>query len=147
MAVRSFRNPTRAEKAFIADVLRRLREHFPEWAGYDATGHEHALVGFAFYEGCGDSRHCGEILAEAAPFAIGEQLVTEHGFRWVMLTGEPAVRYGVVHPALGEPIDLGSLEDGSWNDTEYDGPPSRGERTHDSLETILERIERDSGDG
>src|SRR6187455_1915991 len=75
MAVRIFRDPIRPEKAFIADVLRRLREHFHEWnKGDEAKGHEHSLIGFAFYEGCGDSRHCGEILAEAAPFALGQEL-------------------------------------------------------------------------
>ena len=140
MAVRSTRNLTRTEKAVIADVLRRLREHFPEWGRNFAAGDEHGLVGFAFYEGCGDSRHCGAILAEAAPFALGQELVAGHGFRWAMLTDGEAPRYGVVHPALREPIDLGSLEDGSWNDREYDQPPDRGRTTHDSFETIVGRV-------
>lgn len=144
MAVRSIRDLTRPEKAFIANVLRRLREHFPEWKKYFAEGDEHALVGFAFYEGCGDSRHCGEILAEAAPFALGQELVTRHGFRWVMLSSGGTARYGVMHPALDGTIDLGSLEDGSWNNEEYDGPPSRGKMTHDSLEMIVERVHRHS---
>jgi hypothetical protein len=142
MGARSFRNLTRPEKALIADVLRGLREHFHEWKV--AEGCEHTLVGFAFYEGCGDSRHCGKILAEAAPFALGQELVTNHGFRWVMLTSGDTCRYGVMHPALGQPIDLCSLEDSSWNDREYDMPPYRGERTHDSLETIVERVRESS---
>jgi hypothetical protein len=146
MAVRSIRDLTRPEKAFVAGVLRRLREHFPEWnKNNSAEGAEHALVGFAFYEGCGDTRHCGEILAEAALFALGQELVTSYGFRWVMLTSGEAPRYGVMHPSLNAPIDLCSLEDGTWNDREYSGPPSRGERTHDSLETIVERVHRRSG--
>lgn len=132
----------RPEKAFIADLLRRLREHFPEWTKDSPEGHEHALVGFAFYEGCGDSRCCGEILAEAAPFALGQELVTRHGFRWIMLIAGKTCRYGVLHPELHEPIDLASLEDGFWNDRIYETPPSRGEKTYDSLETIVERIRR-----
>src|SRR4051794_40962423 len=101
MTGRSVRDLTRPEKAFVAAVLRRLREHFPEWNKNDsAGGAEHDLVGFAFYEGCGDTRHCGEILAEAAPFALGQELVTRHGFRWVMLSSGEAARYGVMHPAL-----------------------------------------------
>jgi hypothetical protein len=130
MAGRSVRSLTRPEKAFIADVLRRLREHFHEWnKNSSAEGAEHGLVGFAYYEGCGDTRHCGEILAEAAPFALGQELVTRHGFRWVMLTSGEAPRYAVTHPALSEPIDLASLEDGAWNDREYDAPPPRGKTT------------------
>lgn len=39
--------------ADVIDVLRRLREHFHQWPGYE--GREHELVGFAYYEGCGDS--------------------------------------------------------------------------------------------
>jgi hypothetical protein len=145
MAIRSIRGLTRPERAFIADVLRRLREHFPEWNKKDsAKGNEHTLVGFAFYEGCGDSRHCGEILAEAAPFALGQELVTRYGFRWVMLPSGGIARYGVMHPALDEPVDLSSLADGSWNGREYDGLPSRGVRTHDSLETIVEQVHRRS---
>lgn len=145
MAGRSARNLTRIERAFIADVLRRLREHFREWNKNDsAEGAEHSLVGFAFYEGCGDTQHCGAILAEAAPFALGQELVRSHGFRWVMLTSDEAPRYAVMHPALSEPIDLGSLEEGAWNDTEYEVPPSRGKTTHDSLETIVERVHRQS---
>jgi hypothetical protein len=148
MAVRSFRDLMRPEKAFIADVLRRLREHFPEWnKDDDAEGAEHGLVGFAFYEGCGNTRCCGEILAEAAPFALGQELVTRHAFRWIMLTSGEAPRYGVMHPALVEPIDLGALEDGSWNDRQYNGPPSLGETTHDSLETIVERVHRGNSRG
>ena len=137
----------RVELKAISDVLRRLREHFPEWnKGNSAEGLEHTLVGFAFYEGCGDSGHCGEILAEASPFALGQELVARHGFRWVMLTAGEIPRYGVMHLGLREPIDVGSLEDGSWNDRDYEMPPARGERTHDSLETIIERVRRSSPD-
>ena len=32
------------------------------------------------------------------------------------------------------------LEDGSWNDEEYDQPPCSGRMTHDSLETIVKRV-------
>jgi hypothetical protein len=138
MGVGSVRKLTRPEKAYIVDVLRGLRDHFREWNFAERS--EHALVGFAYYEGCGDSRHCGQILAETAPFALGQELVAEHGFRWVMLPSEGAARYGVIHPDLDAPIDLASLEDGLWNDNEYEYPPERGVRTHESLETILGRV-------
>lgn len=48
--------------------------------------------------------------------------------------------YAVSHPLLSQPIDLQRLEDGSWNDEEYDEPTDPGEMTHDSLETILARV-------
>jgi hypothetical protein len=95
---------------------------------------------FAYYEGCGDSEHCGDILAEAAPFALGAELVASHGFRWVMLSGKSGPRYGVVHPVLSDPIDLESLEDGSWYEDDTYSEPSRGAVTTRSLETIVERV-------
>jgi hypothetical protein len=131
------RDPTPDEKAHIGDVLRGLREHFHEWPCVE--GGEHELVAFAYYEGCGGTEHCGAILTEAAPLALGQVLVAKHGFRWVMIAEDPR-RYGVAHPALGRPIDLASLEDGSWNDEEYDQPPCPGRMTHDSLETIVKRV-------
>ena len=135
----STRRPTAREVDHIGDVLRRLHEHFHEWP---FGGREHDLVAFAYYEGCGGTGCCGEILAEAAPLALGKELVGNHGFRWVMIISGKSRRYGVAHPALDRPIDLVSLEDGSWNDEEYDGPPSPGRKTHDSRETILERVRK-----
>lgn len=135
------RSLTPAEKASITRVLRKLREHYPkEWPGC-IEGHEHHLVAFAYYEGCGHRWECcREVLAEAAPLALGRELVANHGFRWVMLSSGESRRYGVAHPVLDRPIDLASLEDGSWNDEEYDQPPDPGRMTHDSLETIVERV-------
>ena len=128
----------------MADVLRRLREHFHEWCGPETEGHEHELVAFAHYEGCARSDHCRAILGEAAPLALGQELVARHGFRWVMIASGDTWRYGVAHPALSEPIDLLSLEDGAWNDEEYDPGskphPGDGSMTHDSLATILARV-------
>jgi hypothetical protein len=141
----SVRDPTPAEMAHVADVLRRLREHFHEWSVPETEGHEYDLAAFAYYEGC-DRRDdcCRAILGEAAPFTLGQELVLRHGFRWVMFASGDAWRYGVAHPALSVPIDLLSLEDGSWNEREYDPGcephPGDGSMTHDSLETILERV-------
>lgn len=129
------RDPSESELAHVADVLQRLREHFHEW---HSEGHE--LMEFAYYEGCGDSEHCGDILAEAAPFALGAELVARHGFRWVMLSGKSGPRYGVTHPVLSDPIDLESLEDGSWYEDDPDRDKSRGAVTTRSLETIVERV-------
>jgi hypothetical protein len=143
MSAATTRDPTPSEGAFVEEVLRRLREHFLEWCAPETEGHEHHLAAFAYYEGCGRSDHCRAILGEAAPFALGRELVARHGFRWVMIAAGDAWRYGVAHPALSAPIDLLSLEDGSWNDEEYDPGcephPGDGFMTHDSLETILRR--------
>lgn len=100
---------------------------------------------FAYYEGCGHRpgwECCRNLLAEAAPFAVGQELVANHGFRWVMLGSGRTRRYGVAHPALGRPLDLAALEDGSWCEEEYDLPPAPGRTTLDSLPTIIERVRR-----
>jgi cell wall assembly regulator SMI1 len=140
-SVLSTRDPTPAEEALIADVLRRLREHFHAWPTKE--GHEHDLAAFAYYEGCARRDDCCRtILGEAAPFALGQELVARHGFRWVMIASGDTWRYGVAHPALRHPIDLLALEDGSWNNEEYDlgGGPDPGEMTHDSFDTIVKRV-------
>lgn len=138
MSATSVRDLTATEEAAVEDVLRRLREHFREWPCVE--GGEHDLVGFAYYEGCGGTECCGQILIEAAPLALGKELATKHGFRWVMIRSKRTWGYGVVHPGLGQPIDLNSLEGGSWNEEEYDQPPCPGRMTHDSLETIVGRV-------
>jgi len=122
---------TDEERGRIADVLRRLRDHFHEWPGYE--GHEHELVGFAYYEGCGDSACCGDLLAEAAPIALGAELVARHGFAWV--SSGPG-RYVVAHPALAGPVDLAAVEGGAWCDDPPD-EPARGEVTHRSLAGLV----------
>jgi hypothetical protein len=126
--------PSGGPPADVADVLRRLREHFHEWPGYE--GHEHDLVGFAYYEGCGDRPCCGDILAEAAPVALGAELVARHGFAWASLG--PG-RLAVTHPALAGPVDLAALEGGAWCD-EPPGTPSRGEVTHGSLAGLVRAV-------
>ena len=130
---------TPAEKRSVEKVLRGLREHFHGWKC--PQGYEHDLVGFAYYEGCGHRWECcREILTEAAPLALGRELVARHGFRWVMIRARRSWCYAVAHPALGWPIDLYALEDGSWNAEEYDQPPDPGKMTHDSIETIARRV-------
>lgn len=136
------RSPDEGQRSHIADVLRRLREHFPAWSK-GAEGHEDDLMAFAYYEGCGHRAGwecCRDLLAEAAPYVVGQALVEGHGFRWVMIRSGRSWRYGVEHPALGPPIDLARLEDGSWNVEEYDQPPDPGRTTLESLPTIVERL-------
>ena len=123
----------------MEEVLTKLREHFHEWPCYEVS--EWELVGFAYYEGCGGSDHCGQILVEASPIALGKELVAKHGFLWAMLRSGQSWKYAVVHPDLDRPIDLHALEDGSWNEEEYDEPPDPGKMTHDSLDTIVRRVE------
>jgi hypothetical protein len=130
---------TDQQRACIADVLRRLRDHFHGWPCPE--GNEYDLMQFAYYEGCGHRWECcREILSEAAPFALGQELVANHEFRWVMIRAGRSSRYGVEHPVLDRPIDLASLEDGSWNEEEYDQLPSPGKMTLDSIETIVQRV-------
>jgi hypothetical protein len=121
---------TTVEQNAIRAVFKRLNRSFKEWPEYHDD--PHALVTFAFYEGCG-----GSILVEAAPLVLGDRLVREHGFAWVMVGEGDHARHAVVHPKLAAPIVLASLEDGAWvaNDLKYqDGP---GQRTNNSYENIV----------
>jgi hypothetical protein len=137
---------TDKQRQKIEEVLQRLREHYPpDWPG-NAVGFEYDLVAFAIYEGH-DERDacCRELIAEAAPFALGRALVGFHGFQWATVITADAWHFAVTHPALDCPIDLESLEDGSWNEEEYDQPPSPGRTTLDSLETIVRRVRSVTG--
>jgi hypothetical protein len=135
MTVPDTRELTEAERASVARVLRRLREHFREWK--PPPGCEHDLVAFAFYEGCGGTPHCGEILASAAPFALGVELTSRYGFTWTMIRRGDEWRFGVSHPRLKGAVDLLDLEGGAWNEEDYDEPPAPGKVTHDSLDAII----------
>lgn len=132
------RQPKSEELARIGDVLRRLREHFYQWSGYE--GHEHDLIGFAYYEGCGGTEHCGAILAEAAPIALGNELVQFYGFRWAVVRHGKEWHIAVMHQSSAEPIDLLTLEDGRYDNDAYDEPPDAGEVTYQSLEGILSSV-------
>lgn len=104
------------------------------------------MMQFAYYEGCGHRWECcRQLLAEAAPFALGQELAAKHGFEWVMLRAGGEWHYAVRHTLLAQPIDLTSLEDGSLNEQEYDEPPCPGRMTVDSLETITGRLEGEAG--
>jgi hypothetical protein len=128
------RELNRSEKSRITRVLRRLREHFHEWPGYG--GREHELIAFAYYEGCGDSECCGALLTEAAPIALGAELVARHGFRWIALDYEAGSRLGVAHSALDRSIDLCALERGDWCEDLRDSPAA-GQNTHESLAGLV----------
>ncbi|MCB9855779.1 MAG: hypothetical protein H6818_08825 [Phycisphaerales bacterium] len=132
------RQLTTSEHTYIADLFQRLRDHFHEWRDYGDDVHD--LVGFAYYEECGGTDCCGRLLAEAAPIALGHELVRRYGFEWAMVRCDNAWHFAVSHPSLSQPIDLQRLEDGSWNDEDYDEPTDPGEMTHESLETILLRV-------
>ena len=139
MAARSIRSLTTIEETTIHDVLRKLREHFNGWTWFHDC--ELALMQFAYYEGCGHRWNCClEILTEAAPFALGKELVSKHGFRWVMARSGRTWRYAVEHPALDRPVVLASLEDRPWDAEKYDSQPDPGRMTIDSLETIVAQI-------
>jgi hypothetical protein len=134
-----------AQLLLIETKLEELRVHFHFWP--TEQGHELRLAEFAYYEGCGYLDPVGsKVLAQTAPYVLGQALVTQHGFEWVSLPGDTSCvqkgKIGVSHPELPHPIDLFDLEGGSWNDFEYDRgeEPDPGRVTLDSLETILSRI-------
>ncbi|MBX2851194.1 MAG: hypothetical protein KTR15_05560 [Phycisphaeraceae bacterium] len=123
---------------YIAQSLKRLRDHFSVWAGY--LGREYELIGFAQYEGSRKSPACCRVVEEVVPFALGQHLVDHYGFEWVALRRAIDTRvYGVRHANLQEPIDVMSLEDGSWcEEPPPDGEPHEpGEQTYYSLEPIV----------
>jgi hypothetical protein len=125
---------TASDQATIASALRRLREHFHEWSGdYDS---EHELIGFAIYEGCAGSEHCGAVLQNAAAFALGKELVERDGYSWVMLKVGDEWRHAVAHPALPEPVDLTTLSAGVWNQERYNERPDPVVIVHDSYERL-----------
>ncbi len=132
------RQPTADEFSYINEILARLRNHYHQWPEYGENYLE--LVRFAYYENCGNSECCGLLLAEAAPIALGNELVVKHGFTWVMTRPENDWHYSVAHPAFESPIDLTMLENREWNDEDYGGVDlSPGEITADSLDCIIRR--------
>lgn len=129
----SSRPLTADEHAAIRAVFERLNQQFIMWAEYHDD--PHMLVTFAFYEGCGES-----ILAEAAPLALADKLVREHGFAWLMVADGGEWRHAVVHPALAGPIVLHTLEDGTWVDDDLKKYDWAGMRTNNSYENIVRRV-------
>lgn len=129
------------DEAKLKEVLSVLREHFHEWT-YDFDS-EHDLVGFAYYEGCGSSACCAGILQQAAPLALGKELVTKHDFEWVMTRGKTGWQFAAIHPSSGLFIDLQEIENGCLLPGHSpDQPP--GKITHDSFENIVKTIEQNS---
>ncbi len=130
--------PNERERAYIVDSLRRLREHFKIWPSYDDK--ELQLIGFAIYEGCYKDAASGRIIAETAPFALGQELVSHYGFEWVIIQKPIEIAtYAITHPSIETPIDVLTLEDGSWYeaDPRDEEPPVPGERTYYSIDPIL----------
>jgi len=134
----SIREPDASELEAVATIFLKLRDHFAEWDNYGESPQE--LIEFAYYEGCGGTECCGELLELAAPVALGDELVSKHGFKWRMIRASGSWHYGVVHTKLQDAIDLQSLEDGSWCGWECDEEPDPGKRTVDSLESIVRTI-------
>ena len=138
-----------AETRHIESTLEQLRDHFKEWP--TEPGNEWHLVDFAFYEGCGGSEHCGELLRTAAPLALGRQLVTKHDFEWCMYSKDESQdwRYAIIHRKLDEPIDLYMLDEQPLLDRdEHDDdtePFYPGEGAHESLYAIKRMIEQHGG--
>ncbi len=143
------RTLTPTEIRHIETALERLREHFSEWP--TPPGNEWHLVDFAFYEGCGGSGHCGELLRTAAPLALGQHLVTHHDCEWCMVDGNSAQdwRFAISHHTLEHPLDLYALDEHPLIDPdEHDDdmePFQPGEGAHESLYAIKRMIDQRGG--
>jgi len=129
-----------ADQAKLDDVLQELRNHFHQWSPTYQS--EHELVAFAFYEGCGGSSHCSQILARSAPLALGKELVLKHGFEWLMVRAPDTWHYAVSHPPTGLLIDLQSIDDGEWIQANRFETHDPGSNTNRSFDAILARIGR-----
>ncbi len=143
------RSLTSVEIQHVDDVLQRLRQHFDEWP--TDVGNEWHLIDFAFYEGCGGSNHCGELLRIAAPLALGRHLVTHHGCEWCMCsdTATDSWRFAVSHPNLDVPIDLYRLDEHPLRDPdqhdEDTAPFGPGEGAHESVYAIKRMLGEHGG--
>lgn len=118
----------------VRDVFRRLYDHFFVWGEWYPDD-PHLLVTFAFYEGCG-----GSVLAEAAPLALADKLLREHGFAWLMVAEGDQWLHAVDHPQLPAPIVLHTLEGGTWVDEDQKKYDWAGMRTMNSYENIVRSV-------
>lgn len=130
------------EKLYIQTVLNELFDHFYQWKSAH-TNDPHGLMEFAYYEGCGDTECCGDILFKAAPFALGTYLKTNYGCEWVMVKENSSWHFAIDHEVLDNPIELLSLESGQY----YRQDPedvheylARGEKTIYSAQAIINLI-------
>ncbi|MBE7385000.1 MAG: hypothetical protein F6J95_026760 [Leptolyngbya sp. SIO1E4] len=115
----------------ISKYLNDLRRIFSVWSSKYED--EYDLLWFAYYESCQE-----QIMANAAPYVVGNSLVKSFGFHWVMVQSDSTWHHGVSNPILPEPIDLLTLEDGDWYRPEpNDEPPEPGEATLDSRDVII----------
>lgn len=137
MARASTRPFTAEDQRLLDEAFTELRAHFHEWPGYESA---HALVGFAFYEGCGGRGRDGAILARVAPLAVGQELVSKHGFVWQMVRAAGGWNYAVYHPPTSLFVDLESLDAGSWIDADRFAPAAPGRRAHDSCDAIVRHV-------
>ncbi len=138
MSRTSTRSLSKNDEVRMAEILGELREHFKEWS--ENYPSEHELIGFAYYEGCGRSICCRDILKRAAPIALGKELVAKHDFEWVMVRASGGWHYAVKHSSTGLFVDLEEIDDGKWSGANpYQEVPS-GQHTHDSYEAIIEHL-------
>ena len=134
---------TPKETSHIEQTLARLREHFKVWP--TEPGKEWYLVNFAYYEGCGHRDQCCiDVLRECAPLALGQTLVTDHGFEWCMIGSVDSWRFAVKHSKVTETFDLYHLDKTPMLDPEeHDeetGPFDPGEGAHESIYAILRLV-------
>ncbi len=126
-----YREPTSNEISTISSKLKKLNETFYVWSEYHHDPRH--LLEFAYYEGCNEP-----IMAEVAPYVVGETLVNKYSFKWVMIQSGDFWHYGVIHPLFEQPIDLIELKNGEWYRPEPDDEPEdNGRTTFLSLDIII----------
>ena len=138
---------TSDELTYIESTLEELRDHFHVWP--TEPGNEWHLVNFAFYEGCGGDGGSGDILARAAPLALGNYLVRNLDCAWCMLADMNDQRYAITHPLLFEPVDLYGLDRHPMLDPDehddYTGLFCPGEGAHESIYALKRILNPGSG--
>lgn len=125
------RPPTAIEEQSIDALLIELHEHFFEWREFGNRYHE--LVQFAIYEGCDGRDCCRDLLDRTASYAVANRLVVENGFCWAVLADGT---FAVTHAAILAPVSIRAIEDGKWNQEEYDEPPGIARLAADSYEAL-----------
>jgi hypothetical protein len=136
-----FREPTPDELSVVELKIAELRQAI--CGNHDSGGIGIDVLGWAYYEGYDKLPSALQVMVSSAPYVVGEALVKQDEFKWVMVAADESWHHGVIHPLLAEPIDLLTLEDGSWHrpDDENDEPPRPGETTLESYEFIVLAVE------
>jgi len=107
-----------ADLEYIERTLQELKEHYKEWVN-SYSPNPLDLCQFAYYEQCGGTECCNEILERGSPIALGNELVSKGVCEWVKYNGELALN----HKNLGL-LTFEQIAKGGWF-SEDDQPEER----------------------